>query len=116
MAYVINNTTDGLVERFDMDAYMDYRRASTAPSYNVDSPDHPLVGKKFSLNKDDDDDPCEVTIISAKRQWWAGYYYLGVYVTESGSHGTIVIENVNSICKDTIASCQRFRDGFTLIA
>ena len=93
--YIVESrNTDGKYERFNLTNYMNYRRAvNFAPTIITDDSKHYMVGKSMmyvSMNK-------KITFTKVRRAWSCGFYYVGTYVDERGSHGAVCFENINSI-------------------
>ena len=80
---------------------------------NIDhspSVEHPYLGRKF---KRGGDDVLEITKVVI--HWHAGYYYTAVYeINNSGSHGTVVIENINSINEIILKDLEDFKNNCKL--
>lgn len=105
---VEQRNADGSYQRWDLDAYLKYRREckTTVISDNIVK-NHPMLGRKFSRRKD------VITITKIVRSWHAGYYYTAVFeVNGSGSHGVIAIQNINSISEDILDCIKYFKRNY----
>jgi len=107
MSYVsVKRTDDGIYQRWDHELYTAYRRQRNVVEVNPPL-DHPLLNKEFLRDKD------FIKITKVVKHWWAGYYYYGVFeVNNSGSHGTTVIENINSINDIIVSQALEFKEKF----
>ena len=50
------------------------------------------------------------------KHWFAGYYYMAVYVDENNSHGTVLIENINSISDIIEDAIEEFKKDFVIFS
>ena len=81
--------------------------------------DHELKGKKIKLvSKVDNDDReigSEYTIENVYLHYENGYYLVILYVNDSNSHGSAIIENLNSNCEFINESVSNFKKKYKFI-
>lgn len=85
----------GAVTRWDINHYIEVMKARnkySSESEDDEVKDHPLKGTRWYVKG-----MKIITIESVHRQWYAGWHLKAVYVTDEGSHGTVYVENINSI-------------------
>lgn len=100
--YVIEERVGDRYSRWNLTQYIKYRQAKNLSSEPM-TIDHRFLNCKFKRGDD------ILRIVQVIRQWHAGFYLLGIYETnDSGSHGTIVIENINSIDPVILGSLDTF--------
>lgn len=106
--YIEESRNNESYSRWNLSLYMEYKRKRETSSQNPHILDHPFVGKKFfhkEMNQ-------VVTIQSVVKNWWAGYYFQSVYVNDKGSHGTVIVDVINSISSDIINDYNYFLENF----
>lgn len=111
MAYIAEKRgSGGSYQKWDLDKYTDYRRVINREQKRSEACDHPLLGAKFQYGGG------IAVITRVDIHWWAGYHYHAVYeINNSGSHGTTIIENINSIDPHILDELERFKREFTKI-
>jgi hypothetical protein len=102
---------DGSFQRWNLTHYQDYRKAKGNPVQPSKLEIHPLLNGMYRYKHD------TVRIVQVIKQWHAGWYYMAVYEIGNinGSHGTVVIENINCIDSTILEDLKRFSREFLLI-
>lgn len=97
--------------RINVSLYWEYLKQRGMCDINEPILDHPLVGKDFFQNLGHRF-PRRVRFIRVSKQWLAGYFLIGVYEDDDGSHGTVVVENINSIASSIVDNAEKFQRYF----
>ena len=91
MPNIIRKETENSVTIWNLTKYMEYYRARELHKIKRDCSisDHPIIGKQVPGR--------DCVYESVHRHWYAGWYLMAIYVNPQRSHGTEIIENINSI-------------------
>lgn len=100
-------TIDGGYERFDITRVFDFLNQSKNRIYQKDCK-HNIVGKTFRSIKTNK----IITFTKVIKDWYGGFYYMGLYVDDRGSHGMIYFENINCIHPVIIDGISDFNQNF----
>ena len=100
-------TTDGCYERIDINKAFDFLNQSKSRLYQEEC-QHSIIGKKFISIKTNK----IITFTKAIKDWYGGFYYMGLYVDDRGSIGMIYFENINCIHPIIIDGINDFKENF----
>ena len=91
-------------------AYMREKHKEKKREYLYPPIDHYVLNKRFAYNNE------YAIFTKVVKHWHAGYYLTGIYeINGSGSHGTVVIENINCIASIILESLEIFNSEFKLL-
>lgn len=101
-------TSDGSYQCWNIENTYKALRAKREPAKTHSCVEHPLLGREFNYNGG------IAKITKVVKHWHAGFYLMAIYEI-NGSHGTVNIENINSIDECIINDLNRFYSDFNLI-
>lgn len=106
MSAIEQRGEDGSYCRIDLGLAYNYWKLNQNKQDSTKSVQHEVVGKKYLHNNK------VVEITKVVKHWFAGYYYMAIYVDENNSHGTVFIENINSIADVIMDAVAKFKIDF----